>query len=108
MDARTKEDAKRIVEKRGLSHVKLGLTDIDGVMRGKYVSREKFLLILEKGMGFSDVVLGWVNDQLYDIVSFTGWHTAYPDAPVRIVPESRRRLPVEGDMRSPATRSTST
>ena len=102
MDARqvvTKEDARRIVEERGLSHVKLGLTDIDGVMRGKYVSREKFYSILEKGMSFCDVVLGWdSNDQLYDNVTYTGWHTAYPDAPVRIVPESCRNLPLEGDM----------
>ena len=102
MDARqvrTKEDAKCIVEERGLSHVKLGLTDIDGIMRGKYVSREKFFSILEKGMSFCDVVLGWdSNDQLYDNVTYTGWHTAYPDAPVRIVPESCRDLPVEGDM----------
>jgi glutamine synthetase len=96
---RTKEDAKCIVEERGLSHVKLGLTDIDGIMRGKYVSREKFFSILEKGMSFCDVVLGWdSNDQLYDNVTYTGWHTAYPDAPVRIVPESCRDLPVEGDM----------
>ena len=102
MDARqvrTKEDAKCIVEERGLSHVKLGVTDIDGIMRGKYVSREKFFSILEKGMSFCDVVLGWdSNDQLYDNVTYTGWHTAYPDAPVRIVPESCRDLPVEGDM----------
>ncbi len=102
MDARqvrTKEDAKCIVEERGLSHVKLGVTDIDGIMRGKYVSRSKFFSILEKGMSFCDVVLGWdSNDQLYDNVTYTGWHTAYPDAPVRIVPESCRDLPVEGDM----------
>jgi glutamine synthetase len=49
-EALTKEDAKRIVEERGLSHMKLGLTDIDDAR-----SREKFLLILEKGMGFCDV-----------------------------------------------------
>ncbi|MBV9753828.1 MAG: glutamine synthetase, partial [Hyphomicrobiales bacterium] len=62
MDARqvrTKEDAKHITEERGLSHVKLGLTDIDGIMRGKYVSREKFFSVLEKGLSFCDVVLGW-------------------------------------------------
>ena len=30
------------------------------------------------------MVLGWdSNDQLYDNTKFTGWHTAYPDAPVR-------------------------
>ena len=54
---------------------------------------------LDKGLGFCDVVLGWdSNDQLYDNVSFTGWHTAYPDAPVRLLPETCRALPLEGNM----------
>jgi glutamine synthetase len=95
-EIRTAADARRIVEERGVSHVKLGLVDIDGVMRGKYLSRDKFLSALEGGFGFCDVVLGWdSNDQLYDNVSYTGWHTAYPDAPARIVPESCREIPFE-------------
>jgi glutamine synthetase len=93
---RTAADARRLVEARGLTHVKVGLTDIDGVMRGKYLHRDKFLAALESGFGFCDVVLGWdSNDQMYDNVSYTGWHTAYPDAPVRVVPESCRELPFE-------------
>ena len=95
------EDAKRIVEERDLTHVKVGLFDIDGVMRGKYMSREKFLSALQGGFAFCDVVLGWdSNDQLYSHpgVPFTGWHTGYPDAPVRVIPESCRALPAEGDM----------
>ena len=72
--------------------------DIDGIMRGKYMSRAKFLSALESGYGFCDVVLGWdCQDQLYDNVKFTGWHTGYPDAPVRILPESCRPLPFEDD-----------
>jgi len=99
MDARAVKsaaDARRIVEERGISHVKLGLTDIDGVMRGKYVSRDKFASALENGFGFCDVVLGWdSNDQLIDNLAYTGWHTAYPDAPARLVPESCREIPFE-------------
>jgi len=96
---KTKEDARRIVEQRDLSHVKVGLFDNDGVMRGKYMSREKFFSSLEKGFAFCDVVLGWdVKDQLYDNVTYTGWHTGYPDAPVRILPESCREMPFENDM----------
>jgi len=45
------------------------------------------------------VVLGWdSNDQLYDNVKYTGWHTAYPDAPVRVLPDTCRNVPFEGDM----------
>ncbi len=92
----TADDARTIVEHRGLKHVKVGVFDIDGILRGKYMSREKFFSALDKGFGFCDVVLGWdVKDQLYDNVQYTGWHTGYPDAPVRIIPESCRNLPTE-------------
>ncbi|MBD7976419.1 glutamine synthetase family protein [Serpens gallinarum] len=98
-DVKTIEDARRIVEERGLTHVKVGVFDIDGVMRGKYINRSKFFSALEHGSGFCDVVLGWdVKDQLYDNVQYTGWHTAYPDAPVRIVPHSCREIPFENGM----------
>ncbi|HKU17372.1 MAG TPA: hypothetical protein VJQ52_23460 [Steroidobacteraceae bacterium] len=95
---RTIADAKAIVEQRNLAHVKVGVFDVDGIMRGKYMSRAKFLSALESGYGFCDVVLGWdCQDQLYDNVQFTGWHTGYPDAPVRVLPQSCRPLPFEGD-----------
>jgi glutamine synthetase len=98
-DVKTAAQARAIVEKRGLSHVKVGVADIDGVLRGKYMGREKFFSALDSGFGFCDVVLGWdSHDQLYDNVSLTGWHTAYPDAQVRIIPSTCRALPLEGDM----------
>ncbi len=98
-DVKTIQDARRIVEERGLSHVKIGLFDNDGVMRGKYMSREKFFSSLDNGFAFCDVVLGWdVKDQLYDNVTYTGWHTGYPDAPVRILPHSCREIPFEDGM----------
>jgi glutamine synthetase len=91
--------AKRYVETHDLPHIKVGLTDIDGILRGKYLARDKFLAALEKGFGFCDVVVGWdSNDQLYDNVSYTGWHSAYPDAPVRILAETGRALPFENNL----------
>jgi glutamine synthetase len=96
---RSAADARAIVEQRGLTHVKLGVFDNDGVLRGKYMGRDKFFQALEKGFGFCDVVLGWdSNDQLYDNARYTGWHTAYPDAAVRVLPASCRELPLEGNM----------
>lgn len=98
-EVKTAEEARRIVEARGLSHVKVGVSDIDGVLRGKYMARDKFFSALEGSFGFCDVVLGWDSqDELYDNTRFTGWHTAYPDAPVRILPESCRELPFEENM----------
>jgi glutamine synthetase len=92
-DVKTAADARNLVNERDLKFVKVGLFDIDGVMRGKYMSREKFLSVLDKGFGFCDVVLGWdSNDQLYDNTRFTGWHTGYGDAQVRILPQTCREL----------------
>jgi glutamine synthetase len=89
-------DLKKMVNKRDLSHVKVGVFDLDGVLRGKYISRAKFESALKKGFGFCDVVLGWdSNDQLYDNVRYTGWHTGYPDAKVRLVPDTCRDLAYE-------------
>jgi glutamine synthetase len=96
---KTNLDAKKIVEERGLTHIKVGLFDIDGVMRGKYMSKDKFFSSLDSGFAFCDVVLGWdSNDQLVDNVEYTGWHTGYPDAPARIIASSCRSLPFEGEM----------
>ena len=96
---RSQAEARRLIESRDIPYVKLGVTDIDGVLRGKYVNRAKFLSALEKGFGFCDVVVGWdSNDQLYDNVKYTGWHTAYPDAPMRVIPETARLIPFENDL----------
>ncbi len=51
----TIEDARQIVEQRELDYIKVGLFDVDGVMRGKYMHRDKFLSALEGGFGFCDV-----------------------------------------------------
>jgi glutamine synthetase len=97
-DVKSEEDARSIVEERGLSHIKVGVFDVDGILRGKYMAREKFFSALENGFGFCDVVFGWDSyDQLYDNVAYTGWHTGYPDATVRLLPGSCRALPFEGD-----------
>ena len=95
-NVRTKADAKQIIEERNLKHIKVGVFDIDGILRGKYMARNKFLSALENGFGFCDVVLGWdCDDQLYDNVTVTGWHTGYPDGHVEIDPSTCRELPDE-------------
>lgn len=87
---------KQEVLSHDVHYIKVGVFDVDGVLRGKYMHRDKFLSALDSGFGFCDVVLGWdSNDQLYDESTFTGWHTAYPDAHVRLLPETCRPIPFE-------------
>ena len=79
--------------------VKLAITDIDGVLRGKVMSFDKFRSIAAKGFGFCDVVFGWdAGDQAYDNGAFTGWHTGYPDAMAVVDPGTLRRVPWEGGL----------
>ena len=80
-----------------IDQVKVGVFDLDGVLRGKYVSREKFLSALENGFGFCDVIFGWdTDDQLYDSgVQVTGWHTGFQDGWVQVDPATVRKLPQE-------------
>jgi glutamine synthetase len=73
---RTAADARALVTERGLAHVKVAVADHDGILRGKYMGKDKFFSALDKGFGFCDGVLGWdSNDQLYDNTRYTGWHT---------------------------------
>jgi glutamine synthetase len=95
----TADQILKLVTDRSPPCAKVGVFDVDGIFRGKYMAADKLRSALDKGFGFCDVVLGWdSNDQLYDNVSFTGWHTAYPDAEARLLPDTLRTIPFEGGM----------
>jgi len=82
-----------------ITKIKVGGFDIDGVLRGKYIGREKFLSATDKGLGFCDVIFGWdSSDVLYDPacgIKATGWHTGFPDALARIDLSTFRVIPWE-------------
>src|SRR5262249_47260049 len=62
------------------NRVKVAVSDIDGVLRGKYIHKEKFYSAAEGGFGFCDVVFGWdMMDVTYDNTTLTGWHKGFPD-----------------------------
>src|SRR5580692_7045718 len=79
-----------------ITKVKVGGFDVDGVLRGKYLSLDKFWSALDDGIGFCDVVFGWdMADVLYDNAKVTGSSTGYPDAHARIDTATFRVLPWE-------------
>ena len=95
-DVQSIEDAIALIEERDIQQVKVAATDIDGVLRGKYISREKFISTLRGGLGFCDVIFGWdSSDELYSRDSITGWQTAFPDAEGHIDVRTCRELPLE-------------
>ena len=90
------QQIKQSFAKHKIEKVRLGGFDIDGVLRGKYISLDKFFSAAESGLGFCDVIFGWdSSDVLYDNVTLTGWHTGYPDALARIDLSSFCVLPWE-------------
>ena len=92
------EEVRAFVREKSPRHVKVGVFDVDGVLRGKFIARDKFLSALDDGYGFCNALLGWdVADTLYDNSHYTGWHTGYPDASLRIIPESGMILPFRNE-----------
>jgi glutamine synthetase len=85
------------IEKSLLHKVKVGVSDIDGVLRGKVLHKDKALSALESGFGFCDVVFGWdMMDACYDNTRLTGWQHGFPDALVRLDPATLRHVPWDG------------
>ncbi len=75
------------------------ITDIDGIFRGKIISKDKLLKGLNEKFGFCNVVFGWdCNDDVYDNGMVTGWHTGYPDSLATIDPETYRTIPWHNDL----------
>ena len=81
------------------NRVKVAVSDIDGVLRGKYLHKDKFFSAAEGGFGFCDVVFGWdMTDQCYDNTTLTGWHKGFPDALARIDLGTLRHVPWDDDV----------
>jgi glutamine synthetase len=94
-----KKEIVQYVNEHPAAKVKIAFADIDGVLRGKYISTEKFLSVCEGTTGFCDVIFGWdAADVAYDNSRFTGWHTGYPDTPAQIDLATFRKIPWENDV----------
>ncbi len=83
--------------------VKVAVSDIDGILRGKYLHRDKFFSAAKPypagGFGFCDVVFGWdAHDRCYDNAEVTGWQHGFPDALARIDLDTARRVPWDGEV----------
>lgn len=98
MKAKEPGELVKELRDRGVRRIKLGIADIDGVLRGKYLSFDKFESIASGSGGFCDCIFGWDSgDQLYDNASFSGWHKGFPDIAYRLDLSSMRSIPAEPD-----------
>jgi len=87
------------IRKEGANKVKVACSDIDGILRGKYLHKDKFFGAVDGGFGFCDVVFGWDSqDACYDNTQVTGWQHGFPDALARLDLGTARRVPWDGDV----------
>ncbi len=97
MPTRPSHPALAELKKSGATKVKVAVSDIDGILRGKYLHIDKFEGACESGFGFCDVVFGWdMLDNPYDNTTVTGWQHGFPDALARIDLGTARRVPWDG------------
>lgn len=95
----THEEILQQVSQYPGAKVKLAIVDIDGILRGKVIHRDKFNSIVSDRFGFCDVIFGWdAADESYDNAQVTGWHTGYPDALARIDLDTFRKVPWDHDI----------
>ena len=89
-----KNEILKEIERSPFQKIKVAVTDVDGVLRGKYLLKDKFLSAAQNGFGFCNVVFGWDSaDVCYDNGKFTGWQTGYPDALAEIDLQTYRKVP---------------
>lgn len=94
----TLDEIRKIFRERSIKKIKVGGFDVDGVLRGKYVSVDKFLAIADRGLGFNDVVFHWdVADALYDNARPTADAGAHPDVLAKVDLGTMRVTPWEPD-----------
>merc|ERR1711939_210744 len=80
--------------------VKLAGIDIDGILRGKLVSKKKFLSVAKDGFGFCSVIFGW---DMHDLTYFrelkiSNKENGYKDLVAKIDLASYRRIPWENNV----------
>lgn len=90
----TVESIIQAVKDSNCNRVKVAVTDIDGILRGKYIHKDKFFSAIKSGFGFCSVVFGWdCQDTCYEKGTVGGWHNGYPDVVAHIDLNTFRTIP---------------
>ncbi|WP_311258461.1 glutamine synthetase family protein [Microbacterium sp. WCS2018Hpa-9] len=95
------EDPKRYVEEfvaeHGIKVIKIGAPDIDGLWRGKRLSAQYFVeSAFQAGTNICNILFGWdIQDASIPNLTFTGWHSGYPDVNLRPDLTTLRTVPGE-------------
>jgi glutamine synthetase len=82
------------------TRVKLAGVDADGMLRGKLVSKKKFLSAVDDGFGFCSVIFGWdMHDRTYfRELGISNKENGYRDLLAKPDLSSFRRIPWENNV----------
>ena len=98
LEAVTVENLAEVLEYD--TKVKVAGVDVDGILRGKLISKKKFLSIAKDGFGFCSVIFGWdMHDTTYfRELKISNSENGYKD--LLAVPDlsSYRRIPWEDNV----------
>lgn len=80
--------------------VKVAGCDVDGMLRGKLMSKKKFLSIATTGFGFCSVIFGWdMHDQTYfKELKISNKENGYRDIVAEVDLKTFRRIPWEDNV----------
>ncbi len=92
---RTADDARAIIEEHNPDMVTIGMVDMQGLLRGKYISREKILSALDGGYGMPLLIHALDPHDVMLDSSIADGSDGYADYDARILPETCRELPWE-------------
>lgn len=71
-------------------HTRVGIFDLDGVLRSKLISNQKLQSAIQNGFGFCNVIFAWdMADSCYDSIRDYG----YPDENVQLDLKTKRSIP---------------
>lgn len=92
-------DFKEQLDKLNADRVKVAVSDIDGVLRGKYMHKDKFISSIDSGFGFCSVIFGWdIADSCYSKGIVSGLHNGYPDVNAKVDLSTMRLSPWEDNI----------
>lgn len=99
---KTVDDVRALIAERNPENVTVGLCDMQGQIRAKYISREKFLSVIDKGICFPKATLSLdFCDVLRPMPGVTdGPDASFGDLLCRLIPESVREIPWESASRN--------
>jgi glutamine synthetase len=100
-EVRTPDDVRRILEERDAEHVTIAMTDMQGLLRGKYVSRNKLLSVLDNDWGLAPVTLALdPDDVIMEAPGIADGSDGFADGTGRLLPATCREIPWEAPQRN--------